>query len=104
MSIKRGSDPAVEGISACVGSTQAESDDGEGFKIDSSIRDFIFSVADYDFGAGAVEPERGDEIRQTIGSSVYVWTVMPVGGEKPWRFCDGYGDGLRVHTRLTGIE
>ncbi len=38
---------------------------------------FLFAASDYDFGSGAVEPQRGDVITRTIGGVVHTYHVLP---------------------------
>ncbi len=74
----------------------------------NQVRGFTFEAADLDFGAGAVLPESGDEILETIGGVVNVFTVRnPNNGKLCWeRSSDYRGEGARIIVRaeLTGTE
>lgn len=56
-------------------------------------------------GIGKTTPERGDQIRWQVGSTTYVFEVMPF-GSKPdtWAYADPYKKTIRVHSKQTGTE
>lgn len=78
----------------------------EGFDVahDYRSRDYIFRTCDLRLGGEPVQPQRGDEIRETVGGEVRVYDVLsPGGGEQVWRYCDHGGTALRVHTKLKQV-
>ena len=63
-------------------------------------RDFLVATADL-----LNAPARGDQIRETLGSTVFVFEVMaPVQSAPPWRWADAQRTAYRIHTRLVGTE
>ena len=63
-------------------------------------RDFLVATADL-----LNAPVRGDQIRETLGSTVFVFEVMaPVQSAPPWRWADVQRTAYRIHTRLVGTE
>lgn len=70
------------------------------------VRDFLIEASAYGFGAGAVEPEPGDYVRETLADgSVEVFEVMSPGGREPaWRWSDRGRTTYRVHTKRVATE
>ena len=63
-------------------------------------RDFLVATADL-----LNAPARGDQLRETLGSTVFVFEVMaPVQSAPPWRWADAQRTAYRIHTRLVGTE
>ena len=92
-------------LSATIGSSEFETDDERGFLTKVESRDYIVDAADYDFGAGPVEPARGDQFRETVGSAVQVYEVLPFGAERQlFRYSDAARTRLRVHTKRLDTE
>ena len=91
-------------VSATVGRTVFEAEDDSGSITRVTVRDFILTAADLVLDGSAAEPQAGDEIRETVGSTVFVHEVMPVPGEGVWRWSDPHRVALRVHTKQTGTE
>lgn len=67
-------------------------------------RDFLFSTAELVLDGEAALPQRGDEIRETQGTKVFVCTVLAPQGEQAFKYSDPYRRTLRVHTKVTGVE
>ena len=63
-------------------------------------RDYLIQAAELAIGA----PQRGDQIRETQGSTTYVYEVMAPGNEPAFRFSDPYRKTYRIHTKLVGTE
>ena len=63
-------------------------------------RDYLIQAADLDLG----EPQRGDQIRETQGATIYKYEVMAPGKEPAFRFSDPYRKTYRIHTKLVGTE
>ena len=89
---------------AVVGSTRMEVVTEEGDALQAKVRDYLIDVDEYDLGAGNVEPAEGDEIRETVGSATHVFTVVPLDGDRAWRYSDPYHKTYRVHTKHTKTE
>ena len=63
-------------------------------------RDFLIATADL-----MEAPARGDQIREALGATVFVFEVMaPVQSAPPWRWADAQRTAYRIHTRLVGTE
>jgi hypothetical protein len=91
-------------VQATVGRTLLQLDDGYGgVRMEWTDRDFLIHAADLVLGA-AVLPERGDTIRETVGTTTLVYEVMAPGKEPPWRWSDVYHKVLRIHTKRVGVE
>ena len=86
-------------IDATVGATRFEVDDGYGTVVEQEIRDYILASSDLVLDGEQVLPQRGDEIREVRGGVTYVYEVMDMGPERPYRFCDPAGKTLRIHTK-----
>lgn len=67
-------------------------------------RDYLITTADLMLDGSATLPQRGDCIRETQGSLVFVYEVMAPGNEPPWRYSDPYRRALRIHTKQTDVE
>lgn len=91
-------------VSATVGKTEFEQDDGAGAIIQSQVRDYLIDTADLVLGGSAVLPERGDKIEETVGSEKFIYEVMPFGSEPHWRYSDPYRETLRIHTKHIDTE
>ena len=86
-------------VAATVGKTTFEVDDGYGVLVRHESRDFLVLAADLVLDAEQVLPNRGDRIRETQGSMVYVYEVLAPGKEPCWRYSDPYRKTLRIHTK-----
>lgn len=58
-------------------------------------RDFLFLASEYDFGTGAVEPQRNDTL--VCGGATY--KALADAGEIYFRYCDPYHVVLRLHCK-----
>ena len=102
---RRGADEKE--IQATIGTTEFEQVDdvgGAGLIHRVESRDFLVRTADLDLGAGPILPRAGDQVRETVGTSVFVYEVNAPGGQPPWRYSDPYRRVLRIHTKHIGTE
>lgn len=77
------------------GSTPAEVESSESQRLRVFRSDYLIDAADYDFGAGPVEPAIGDGITD----DGHTFEVASLGsGEPPWRWHDRGHTRYRVHT------
>lgn len=90
-------------LTAIPGDTQAEQDDGTALTIQTTVKDWLVDVVDLVLDSVAVEPERGDLIKQTIGSATHTFEVLPF-GESAYTFTDRLNTRYRIHTKLIGVE
>jgi len=95
--------PSVE-VLATIGKTTFEVDDGYGVLVRHESRDFLVLAADLILGDGPTTPERGDRIRETQGSQVFVYEVTAPGKEPCWRYSDPFRKTLRIHTKQVTVE
>ena len=99
---RRGTDEKE--VQATVGKTEFEQADDAGLIHRVESRDFLVRAADLDLGAGPILPRAGDQVRETVGTSVFVYEVNAPGGQPPWRYSDPYRRVLRIHTKHIGTE
>lgn len=99
---ERGIDSAA--VSATVGRTVFEVDNGQGVLERIESRDFLMLAADLLLGGSPALPQRGDRIRETQGATTYVYEVMAPGKEPEWRWSDAYRKTLRIHTKQIDTE
>jgi len=94
---KRGS--ASASVSATTGSTPFEATNDDGIVTHFESRDFLIDVADLeDFG----EPERGDQVLDTLNGNVEIFEVVAPDGEEHLRYSDPERTVYRIHTKHIG--
>lgn len=98
----RGADSVT--LHATIGRTVFEIDDGNSLLQKYESRDFLVLTADLILDGTAKLPERGDQIRETQGATIYVYEVLAPGQERPWRYSDPYRQTLRIHTKHIETE
>ena len=91
-------------VSATIGKTTFEVDDGYGVLVRHESRDFLVLAEDLVLDGQPENPQRGDRIRETQNGKVFVYEVSAPGKEPPWRYSDPYRKTLRVHTKQVAIE
>ena len=91
-------------VQATIGKTAFEQADDAGLIHRVESRDFLIRTADLDLGAGPTLPRAGDQVRETVGTSVFVYEVNAPGGQPPFRYSDPYRRVFRVHTKHIGTE
>lgn len=91
-------------LPATIGRTEFEIEDTTGVLEKVVIRDFLIAAADLVFAGSTTLPERGDLVRETVGSEVHVHEVVGPGGEPAWRYADPYRNTLRIHTKHVSTE
>ena len=102
---RRGTDEKE--VQATIGKTEFEQVDdvgGAGLIHRVESRDFLLRASDLDLGAGPVLPRAGDQVRETVGTAVFVYEVNAPGGQPPWRYSDAYRRVLRIHTKHIATE
>lgn len=95
---------ATVAVQATIGRTVFEIDDDLGVVHKIESRDFLIHAADLVLSGSAVLPERGDRIRETDGTTTYVYEVLAPGKEPHYRFSDPYRKRLRIHTKQVEVE
>ena len=91
-------------IKATIGRTVFEIEDGHGVLERTESRDFLVQAADLVIAGATILPERGDRIRETVGTITYVYEVMAPGKEPHWRYSDPFRKTLRIHTKQIDTE
>lgn len=99
---KRGSD--AKEVQAPIGRTEFEQADEAGLIHRVESRDYLIRAADLDLGAGLIQPKAGDQVRETVGTQVFVYEVNAPGGQPPWKYSDPYRRTIRIHTKHIGTE
>lgn len=100
VTLRRGVDSAT--VSARLGQTLFQLSDQFGMITPFESRDFIILAADYDLGAGSVEPAIGDRFDVVQAGKTYTFECLSPGGEDHWRWADAHHREYRVHTKLVG--
>ena len=91
-------------VSASIGKTVFEIDNGFGGIERTESRDFLVLTDDLVLGGARTLPEHGDRIRETIGTTTFVYEVMAPGKEPDWRYSDAYRKTLRIHSKHVDTE
>ncbi len=91
-------------VQATIGKTEFEQADDAGLIHRVESRDFLVRTADMDLGSGLTLPRAGDQVRETVGTQVFVYEVNAPGGQPPFRYSDPYRRVLRIHTKHIGTE
>jgi len=91
-------------VIATVGRTEFEQADDSGLIHRTESRDFLVRTADLDLGSGPTVPRAGDQVRETVGATVFLYEVNAPGGQPPFRYSDPYRKALRIHTKHIGTE
>ncbi|MBB3205448.1 hypothetical protein FHS27_001248 [Rhodopirellula rubra] len=92
-------DLSVE-LPATIGKSEYEQDDGEGVITRAQVRDFLINTKDLLASPIGTWPRRGDRILETEGDTTFVYELMSIGNEPPWRYSDPFRVKLRIHTKL----
>ena len=92
------------GLAATIGRTMFEIDNGHGVLERIESRDYLLLANDLVIAGFPVLPQRGDRIRETQGTTTYVYEVMAPGQEPAWRWSDAYRKTLRIHTKHISTE
>jgi hypothetical protein len=91
-------------LAATIGTTVFQVDDGAGALLRVEARDYLVLATDLVLGSTPVLPQRGDRIRETQGTHVFVYEVVAPGDEPCWRYSDPYRRTLRIHTKQVDQE
>lgn len=91
-------------VSATIGRTQFEIDNGFGVIERTESRDFLVLTDDLVLASNPTLPMRGDRIRETRGTTTYVYEVMAPGKEPHWQYSDPFRKTLRIHSKQITTE
>lgn len=102
--VYRRDDRAVT-LSATIGRTEYQQDDGYGIITRAESRDFLIRASDLVLDGLPTLPEVGDRIEERQCDATFIYEVLPIGGSQThWRHSDPYRQTLRIHTKLVGEE
>ncbi len=91
-------------LDARIGDTQFETDAEFGPAIETESRDYLIEVADLILDDAVTLPVSGDQIRETVDSTTFVYEVSAFGNEPCFRYSDDFHQLLRIHTKLVATE
>jgi hypothetical protein len=87
-------------LQATPGSVVLQLSDGAGQSwVERTDADFLIPAADL-AAAAMGDPQRGDTLALTLGTTTYVYEVLPLANEPPWRWSGIVGVEYRVHGKL----
>lgn len=87
----------VTGITAEVTQQEYQGEDDDGIQTMILLTDFVLDMNDYDFGAGAVEPRAGDQIKRTIDGDTHTYEVVRAPNGRACEWADAAGDQWKIH-------
>lgn len=90
-------------LTATIGSTKVEQEDGEGMVVERQVRDYLVATAELLLSGVKITPEINDLILEADGSDVHSYRVIPV-GEEHWRWGDPARQTRRIHTQYVGTS
>jgi len=91
-------------VAATIGRTEFEQADEFGVIHKFESRDYLVLTADLVLAGMQTLPKAGDRIRETDGTTTFVYEVMAPGNEPPFRYSDPYRRTLRIHTKHVATE
>ena len=91
-------------VQATIGRTEFEQADEYGIVTKTESRDYLIRTADLVLDGQATLPMRGDQIRETDGTTTFVYEVLSPGDEPVFRYSDPYRKALRIHTKHIATE
>jgi hypothetical protein len=86
-------------LQATIGKSMYDQDDGEGIVTRSQVRDFLIDTYALLSSIIGTLPRRGDTIVEIDGEHTFIFEVMALGGDPPWRYSDPFRLKLRIHTK-----
>lgn len=104
VTIKRPGKQPIVGVRAGKGKSAFDAQDGDGVITRIETLDWLIDPADYDFGDGPVEPQRGDTIEEVDGNKKYTFDLYAPDKESVWRWSDGFRTQRRVHSQLINTQ
>ena len=91
-------------VAATVGSTTFDAQDRTGTVVRVESRDYLITTADLVLGGKPTLPERGDQIRETVGGQSFIYEVISPAGQPHYRYSDPFRQTLRIHTKYIGTQ
>ncbi|TWU40171.1 hypothetical protein Q31b_35160 [Novipirellula aureliae] len=87
-------------LSATIAKSEYEQDDGDGVITRAQVRDFLIDTDTLLLSIIGSLPRRGDCIVEVDGDTTFIFELMSIGNEPPWRYSDPFRVKLRIHTKL----
>ncbi|MGV3483365.1 MAG: hypothetical protein ACO1RT_02975 [Planctomycetaceae bacterium] len=84
---------------ATIGRSTYQQDDGQGIVTRSQVRDFLIDTHTLLTSIIGTLPRRGDQIVEIENDKTFIFEVMALGGDPPWRYSDPFRLKLRIHTK-----
>lgn len=81
-----------------------EVEDDAGMPQRLTFRDYLFDRAQYQVAGVAVEPQRGDVVREVLDGVTCEFTVLPAGKRPHAELADESGRQWVVHTKQTDAQ
>jgi hypothetical protein len=91
-------------VQATIGRTVFEQADEYGIVQKTETRDYLIRTADLVLDGQVTLPKRGDLVRETEGTTTFVYEVLSPGDEPVFRYSDPYRKTLRIHTKHIATE
>jgi len=91
-------------VQATIGRTVFEQADDFGIVTKTESRDYLIRAADLVLDGQVTLPKRGDQIRESDGTTTFVYEVLSPGDEPVFRYSDPYRKALRIHTKHIATE
>jgi len=86
-------------LTAVIGRSPYQQDDGEGVITRAQVRDFLIDTHALLLSIIGSLPKAGDRIVEIDDDQTFIFEVMPLGAEPHFRFSDPYRLKLRIHTK-----
>ena len=86
-------------LSATIGKSEYDQDSSDGLITRSQVRDYLINTDELLQSIIATLPKRGDQIVELENNQTFVFEVMALGSEPPWRYSDPFRNKIRVHTK-----
>ncbi len=87
-------------LSATIAKSEYEQDDGEGVITRAQVRDYLIDTNALLLSIIGSLPRRGDRIVEVDGETTFIFELMSIGNDPPWRYSDPFRVKLRIHTKL----
>jgi hypothetical protein len=91
-------------LTAVIGRSSYQQDDGHGLLTRSQVRDFLIDTDALLLSIIGSLPRPGDRIVEIDRQQTYVFEVVPLGAEPHWRYSDVFRTKLRIHTKQIEIR
>lgn len=89
----------IEIPDAVLGKSMYESQDAAGVTVRSGAADWLIAPGRLTVDGSSIEPQPGDKIVHTLGSTVRTYLVVPLGNEPCWRWSGPSHDRMRIHVQ-----